>query len=328
MTVSRVINRSGYVGDEVRRRVQEAIDRLDYSPNRLARSLKMKATRVIGVVLPDFGNPYSAELARGIQEILREADYGCFLTSVDSTGSNEEAMLQTLCDHRVDGIIVATWHAGDDALHRLASRHIPLVVIGREFEHAGVDRVAANDRAGGFAAVHHLAELGHRRIAFIGGSVAPQFQLPRCAGYLEALRAHQMAVDPDLVIPPIAGEKCIFATQHDGHAGMQQLLRMRQPPTAVFARNDYTAMGALLAARECGVAVPNGISIIGFDNVPLSSFTAPPLTTVKQPIEEQGREAATFLLKRIESDEILERVERVFECQLVVRESTSHPARL
>jgi DNA-binding LacI/PurR family transcriptional regulator len=200
------------------------------------------------------------------------------------------------------------------------------VVIGREFAHPGVDRVAANDGAGGFAAVRHLAELGHRRIAFIGGSVAPQFQLPRCAGYLTALRAQQLAVDPDLVVPPIAGEKCIFATQQDGYAGMQRLLSMRRRPTAVFARNDYTAMGALLAARESGVAVPGGMSIIGFDNVPLSSFTAPPLTTINQPMEEQGREAATLLLRRIQSDETVERVERVFDCQLVVRESAARPA--
>ena len=327
MTVSRVVNGSGYVRDEVRTRVQDAIEQLDYSPNWLARSLKRKATLVVGIVLPDIANPYAAELAHGIQDILREAGYGCFLSSVDATGSNEESILQALSDHRVDGIIVATRHTGEDGLHKLASRHIPMVVIGREFDHPSVDRVAANDRAGGFAALRHLMELGHRRIAFIGGSATAPFQLPRCAAYLDGLREQGLPVDPELVIPPIAGERSLFATQHDGYMGMQKLLLLRSRPTAVFARNDYTAMGALLAAREAGVAVPGDISIIGFDNVPLSSFTAPPLTTVKQPIAEQGREAATLLLNRIQSEVPVQRTERVFECHLVVRESTAPPAR-
>jgi DNA-binding LacI/PurR family transcriptional regulator len=324
MTVSRVINGAGYVREEVRARVQAAIEELDYSPNWLARSLKKKATKVIGIIVPDIGNPYAAEVARGIQTVLGTAGYGSFLSTVDPSGENEHSVLQALYDHRVDGIIVAIRRTttGVDTLRRLADRHIPIVVIGRLFDHPNVDRVAADDHAGGFAAVQHLAELGHRRIGFIGATPTIDSPLPRYEGYLAGVREHCLEEDPELMIPPLAGVKSAFTTQHDGYEGMQRLLSLARPPTAVFARNDYTAMGALRAVRRAGISIPRDISLVGFDDVPLAAFTTPPLTTVKQPIDEQGQEAARLLLKRIEAKGAGDRVERVFPCDLVVRESS------
>lgn len=329
MTVSRVINGSGYVRDEVRARVQSAIVELDYSPNWLARSLKKKATKVIGIVLPDIGNPYAAEVAHGIQDVVAGAGYTSFLSTVDASGENEDSVLQALYDHRVDGIIVAIRRSGggNDALKRFAARNIPVVVIGRAFEHPKADRVAADDHSGGATAVRHLLELGHKRIGFIGAALKAESPLPRFEGYLQGLRDAGIPLDADLMIPPLAGPKSPFTTQNDGYAGMKRLLEVPNRPTAVFARNDYTAMGALRAARKAGISVPRDISLVGFDNVPLAAFTTPPLTTIKQPIDEQGREAARLLLRRIEATGPAERIERIFSCDLIIRESTAPPPR-
>jgi len=246
--------------------------------------------------------------------------------TVDPAGTNESSVLRALFDHRVDGMIVATRSAvrTNDPLQRIADRKLPLVVIGRNFEHPLVDRVSSNARAGVYEVVRHLKELGHKRIGFIGGSPDTTMDLPRFAGYLDAIREFNLVVDESLMAGPIAGAKALFTTQDDGYAGMKLLMNLDHRPTAVFARNDYTAIGALLAAREAGVSVPGEVSLVGFDNVPLASFTAPPLTTVDQPTEKQGEEAARLLLRRMRGDGAhAEASESMFDCHLVVRESSA-----
>jgi DNA-binding LacI/PurR family transcriptional regulator len=324
MTVSRVINESGYVSREAREKVERAVKELNYHPNGLARSLKRQRTHVVGILLPDIANPFSAELVQGIQEALLPRGYSSFISVSERSVQREQAALRALFDHRADGIVIATREtkAGNDFLLRLADRDLPMVVVGRALNHIRVDRVTADHWKGAYEAVEHLIYLGHRRIGFVGVSAINGAGLRRFQGYLDALRDHDLPIDEKLIVGPTPQFGPGYSTQDDGYAGMKKLLALKKRPTAVFARNDFTAMGAICAVRDAGLSIPEDVAIVGFDNVPLAAYTMPPLTTVDQPTKEQGREAARLLLERIEGDRARERREICLDCHLVIRQST------
>lgn len=328
MTVSRVINSSGYVSAVMRARVERAIERLEYRPNALARSLKSQRTRVVGLLLSDIQNPFSAELAASIQDVLLEAGYSAFLCTTDQSVERERAALSAFFDHRVGGIIVATLatREGDDALDSFVRRGLPVVIIGRESRRLKVDGVSADQWKGAYDAVEHLLSLGHERIGYVGASMRHAARLRRFQGFLDALRNHGLATPEELISGPENDSGPGYSTQADGYAGMRKLLGLRRPPTAIFARNDFTALGALAAARAQGLAVPDDIAIVGFDNVPLAAYATPPLTTVEQPTAEQGRKAAGMLLERIAGSCPDAPRRAHFDCRLIVRASTVHTA--
>ncbi len=328
MTVSRVINQKGYVSAEVRERVLRTIEQLEYHPNALARSLKSRQTKVVGIVLPDIKNPFSAELAGSIQQVLLERGYTAFLCTTEQSVQREQAALSAFFDHRMAGIVVATLEtkSGDEALERFIRRGMPIVCVGREPGLPIVDRVTANHWRGAFDAVEHLISLGHRRVAYIGASAAHAGRLRRFDGFRDALLEHGLAVRDEWVVGPADDSGPGYSTLADGYVAMQRLLALPRRPTAVLARNDFTAMGALSAARDLGLQIPGDMAIVGFDNVPLAAFTTPPLTTVEQPTSEQGHRAAQMLLERIEGEVAGEHREISFDCRLIVRASTRGPA--
>src|SRR5215813_9626911 len=274
MTVSRVINESGYVSREAREKVERAVKELNYHPNGLARSLKHQRTHVVGVLLPDIANPFSAELVRGIEEALLPRGYSSFISASERSVQREQAALRALFDHRADGIIVATQEtkAGNDFLLRLAERDLPMVVVGRALNHPQIDRVTADHWKGGYEAVEHLVTLGHRRIGFVGVSPINGAGLRRYHGYLDALRENNLPIDEKLIVGPAAQFGPGYSTQDDGYTGMKKLLALKKRPTAVFARNDFTAMGAICAIRDANLGIPEDIAIVGFDNVPLAAY--------------------------------------------------------
>lgn len=323
MTVSRAINDSGYVSADARERISLAVKELDYHPNGLARSLKRRRTHVVGILLPDIGHPFSAELGKHLEETFLARGYTSFISTSQRSSQREQAALNAFFDHRVDGIVVATLEtrAGNDALLRMINRGVPIVIVGRTLNHQHVDQVNADHWKGGHEMVRHLVELGHRRIGFIGATVPMSASVARFQGFVDGLREHGCAVSSDLIVGPDA-ESPAFATQEEGYEGMRKLASMSQPPTAVFARNDAVAMGALRAARDLGLSVPGDIAIAGFDNLPISAYTSPPLTTVNQPTAILGHRAAEFVLDRIEGRTGSERRDLRLDCEVVVREST------
>lgn len=323
MTVSRVINNSGYVSKEMRARVQRAIDKLGYRPNALARSLKSRRTHGVGILLSDIANPFSAQLVSSIQRVLLEKGYTAFV-SITESAHGEQAALSAFFDYRVEGIVVATVEtlSGNEALARIAGQGIPIVGVGRVISMPAVDRVTTDSWSGAYQAVEHLISLGHRSIGFIGASVLNAGRLRRFQGFADCLGKHGVALAQELIVGPEAEFGPGFSTQADGYEGMKRLLALPHPPTAVFARNDFTAMGALCAAHDSGLTIPDDIALVGFDNVPLAAYAAPPLTTVAQPTAEQGEKAALMLLERIEGLAGREGREVCFNCQLIVREST------
>jgi DNA-binding LacI/PurR family transcriptional regulator len=326
MTVSRVVNRSGYVSEETREKVQEAIKLMKYRPNGVARNLKRQRTETVGMVLGDISNPYSAELANAVRETLWHRGFSLFICISEHTADEDITAFRSLAEHNVDGIIVATRSnvEGDEYLREIVDSHMPVVVIGRDFKCDGVDNVSADNLTGGFEATQHLIDLGHRRIGFIGADLQNRGNLKRLQGYLNALTEHGIEIDERLVTGKKEALSGVpgYSTEKMGYEGMKRLLSLPNPPTAVFARNDFTAIGAMTSIKEAGLSIPSDIAIVGFDDIPMATHTSPPLTTVRQPMRLQGQLAADLLLRRINAEDVSSSTERKLNCELIVREST------
>lgn len=322
MTASRALNGTGYVSADVRQRVEEAARKLNYRPNMMARQLRGSRVRAIGVLLPDIANPFFAELVNGMMPVFQASKYTGFIAMPGRDAEEESAAIRTFIDHRIDGFVVATrgTRIVDATLRDIAAQGIAVVTIGRQTALPTIDSITADHFQGAFDATSHLVQCGHRRIGILGACAADRPHLRRYEGYVAALKAAGITPNPDYAVAAAAG--AAFSTEQDGHRGLLRLLGLTQPPTAVFARNDYTAIGALHAAHELGLSVPRDIAIAGFDNIPLSSYQMPPLTTVEQPIAEQGRLAAELLLQRIEATPRRPRQAIQLPCKLIVRKST------
>ena len=325
MTASRALNRSGYVSPAVLERVEAAAREVKYRPNMLARQLRGSRLHAIGILLPDITNPFSAELMNGIRPTLHAAGYTAFIATAGNSIEEERSAIQSFVDHRIDGILIATrgTRVGDETLKSISAQGVAVVTIGRPVGVPAIDCVTANHYQGAFDAVTHLIELGHERIGFIGASMADAGHLRRFDGYLAALKAAKIDADERYAAGSTAGPA--FATEQDGYSGLLALQKLKRPPTAIFARNDFTAIGALRAAHTMKLRIPKDLAIAGFDNIPLSAYQTPPLTTVEQPIVEQGRIAAELLLKRIDGSGRRARQLVQLPCRLIVRESTQPP---
>ena len=323
MTVSRVVTGSGYVSSELRRRVERVIAKLGYSPNRLARSLKGAPTKTIGVLLPDLSNPFSTDLARGIEQVLLARGYCPFVVCAGIGNGLENSAIQAFIDHRVAGAVFATRSPAMDrnTIIEMTRKRFPVVVVGPEFEDEGIDHVVASYRRGGFEATRHLINAGRKRIAFLGSTIEDEKPIQRFEGYLDALKEHGIAPNKALTVAPT--ERSTWSSHEDGYECMHRLLDLRKPPDAVFAQNDYAAMGALRALYERGVSVPEDVAIVGFDNVACGAYSAPPLSTVSHFGFEQGKRAGSLLMERIESEKKREPREERFECELVIRQSSA-----
>src|SRR4029453_8443457 len=327
MTVSRVMNGTGYVHVEKRERVLRVAREMNYRRNGLARGLKRQRTETVGMVIGDIANPFAAELTRGAREVLEQRGYSLFICISEHKAKEDVQAFDSLADHRADGLIVATRasRSGNERLQELIDSGIPVSLIGRDFRHEHTDLVMADNLKGGYEATRHLIDLGHKRIGFIGISLTEGHRLKRFQGYLEAMKDHGLAVEDNLIVggSEVVDQMPGYSTEEMGYNGMLKLLDLKDRPSAVFARNDFTAMGALNAIKRAGLRVPEDIALIGYDDIPLAAHTSPALTTVRQPTREQGRAAAEFLLRRVEGDREQPRVEKSFACELVVRESTA-----
>jgi LacI family transcriptional regulator len=313
-TVSHVINNTRLVSPETRERVLAAMDALNYRPNALARSLRQGKTNTIGLVLPDSANPFFAEISRSIEDEAFKKGYSVFLCNTELDTQRELFYVDVLSKKQVDGIIFVA--AGDqaDSLDFLLQRRMPLVMIDREVPNVEADAVLTDNQLGGYLATRHLLDLGHRRIACIAGpsSITPSAE--RIIGYRNALDEAGISYDETLVL------------RGDYHAqsGMEithTLLEMKPRPTAIFTLNDLMALGALRAAAEAGCSVPQDVAVVGYDDLEISRFTNPPLTTIAQPKKEVGKRAVNLLVERM-SKKNQPPIRLVLPPELIVRRST------
>jgi LacI family transcriptional regulator len=315
-TVSHVINQSRFVSPAASRRVRRAMKVLNYQPNAVARSLRRKDTHTLGLVLPDSSNPFFAEVARGIEDFAFAQNYTVLFGSSDGDLKKESAYLRVFVEKQVDGIIFVA--AGESAGHlrQLLEAKLPLVVVDREFKNVVADYVVADNRSGGFQATEHLIQLGHRVIACIAGPSTVTPSAERVTGYRDALKAHAIAFASDLV------QRGDFSATSGFNAAQLFLASPDKRPTAIFACNDLMALGALGAIYKAGLRVPDDVSLVGYDDIALASYSSPPLTTIQQPKSEMGRLAAQILLERIKSEKGAKPQRHLLPTTLIVRQST------
>jgi LacI family transcriptional regulator len=312
-TVSHVLNETRFVSEETKAKVLEAIEQLDYHPSSLARALVRQETQTIGLIVPDNINPFFAELARGIENYGFGAGYNVLLCNSDRNPSKEIAYLDMLLSKRVDGVIYMTNDNAQERLHRLKERNIPVVVFDREYE--GLDAILIDNEGGGVDATVHLLQLGHQRVACIGGPSSRFRTIGRVRGYQSALAQAGIPAAPELVT---TGDW----TYESGWEAMRILMQLSPPPTAIFACNDTMAVGALAFLHEANISVPEEVSVIGFDNILLSAFTSPPLTTMATPIVELGQQLCQMLLERIQNQSLTPQ-RKIVHSKLLVRSSTA-----
>lgn len=313
-TVSHVLNKTRPVSEQVRLKVEAAIAELDYVPSAVARSLKARSTATIGLLVPNSVNPYFAELARGIEDGCERNGYCVILCNSDDNPQKQRSYLRVLLEKRIDGLIVASAGQDPDLLESLASVRTPMVIVDRALEGVDADLVRIDHEQGGYLATRHLLELGHRDIACIGGPVDTGASQLRLAGFRRAMAEAGLAVAEGREL------HCDF-TSPGGHAAAARLLDGARP-TAIFAGNDMIGFGVLRAAAERNISVPGELSVIGFDDIELSRYVYPPLTTVGQSIRELGESAAQLLLARIATPRHGAAQQRIVAPRIVLREST------
>lgn len=287
-TVSRILNGTARVSSDKEDAVNEAIRRLGFVPNPVARGLAGGRTLSIGVLTQTISSPFYGEALRGIEDRLEPAGYIPIFVSGHWHEPEELRAMEALMSRRVDGVIVLAGRLPNETLARYAVA-LPMVVVGRTMAGAGVCSLEFDQRASARLATRHLVELGHERIAFIAGDSAHRDALDREAGYRDALAEGGLAFDPELVAP---GDY----TEAGGLLAINRLLESRRPFTAVFAANDQTAIGAALGLYRKGIRVPDDISLVGFDDLAPARYAIPPLTTVRQSVYEMGAQAALAML--------------------------------
>jgi DNA-binding LacI/PurR family transcriptional regulator len=291
MTVSRVINEKGNIAESTRARVLTAIEKLNYKPNSVARSLVMKKTKLIGMIVPDINNPFFSAMVRGTEKLAHENNYNIILGDTEGSVQNEKSYMDLMVERMVDGVVLAAPRTEDAKLLEY-NRMVPLVIVDRHFKHNAITHVWADDVDGACQAMEYLVSLGHRRIGFIAGPQNVQVSLMREEGYKRSLTTHGIPQDPNLVVH---GDYLF----ESGYKSFDQFFRLSSPPSAIFSSNDIMALGFLKQAKEKNIRVPQDISIVGFDNIELSSLISPPLTTVHHPIVEMGNKGVQLLLSRI-----------------------------
>ncbi len=311
-TVSRVINDTGKVSDEMKARVFKAIEELDYKP--LQREGKAKETKNVALITPDIENPFFAKVAKTIGKIANTLNYNVLLVNGSDLKDNQDNFLMNLVNTRADGIIYASSYRLEDVIEQAKTNHIPLVVLDREFILSEIDSVSVNNNQAGYIAAEHLIALGHHNIAFIGGTEYTEISKNRHEGYKRALIENDIEYNEAHVA---------FGNfmMDSGFRAAQKIMEGNPEVTAIVAGNDLMAIGAMNYISQKGLKVPEDISVVGFDDIELASFMTPKLTTVAYPLERMAELAMKSILKQISEEDCQCEGITLFP-HLVVRNST------
>ncbi len=323
MTVSRVLNNSGYISQETRARVEAAIAELGYIPNALGRQLRSKQTKMLALVLSDIMNPFFTTIARGVEDVAGAQGFSVIFCNTDESETEEAQYLLMLIQRQVDGVLLVPANSSGRSLRLLSSHHTPVVVLDRRVQARHVDSVRCDSEAGAHTLTEHLIGLGHRRIAVLTGRQSVSTSVDRVAGCRRALHDAGLDLDDDLV--RYGDFNYGEFNQADGHRMAQQVLAVDPPPTAIFAANNFIAFGVMRALREAGLRVPEDMSIVAFDDLPAEWVADPFLTVMAQPAYEIGRRAAELLLERLGPHPPIEDREVVLPTQFIARRSSGVP---
>ena len=318
-TVSHVINGTHYVSPELRERVEQIIKTLEYRPNKIARALNTKGIPFVALIVPDISNPYWSTVLKIVQDVMDKHDYSVIVFSSDGKFEREIRFLNSLAGW-VSGVIFHPYHVTHEHIHAILGKELPMVVIGdfrtKSDQVECWDHVIANNYESAQEMVEHLIKLGHQRIGFIEGAEGTPSSESRLNGYCKALEKAKITLQKELIVE---GDY----TREGGRKGLSHLLDLKEPPTAVFCANDFSAFGALEEAKRRRLIVPEDLSIVGFDGIEEAAHASPPLTTIRLTPNVLGKIAAENLIERINGRE--NPITVYLEGLLVVRDSTAPP---
>lgn len=318
ITVSRVINNSGYISPETRERVRKAIVELGYVPNTLARSLRSRRTNTVGLIITDITNPFFTTLARGVEDAANEAGYTVIFCNTDEDAAKEEKYLNVLLQKQVDGLLLVPTHRSLDTIRQVVKRGTPVVVLDRRIPEVDVDTVRCDSIDGAYQLTKYLISLGHRQIAVMSGAVGVSTADDRVAGYRKALDEYGITILDQYIL---RGE----FTPDSGYSMTKQAINLPPRPTALIAANNFITIGAMKALQEVGIEVPEDMALVGFDDLPPAIVTFPFFTVVFQPAYDMGTRAMELLLKRLNEKEMEVKQELILPTQLILRHSSGPP---
>ena len=312
-TVSRVLNNRYGVASDTYSRVKNVVEELGYESSLVAKGMRSHQTNVIGFIVPDLELSFNTELVKGVARAIKEHGYELIIYSMGDTALGafrldwEKKHIARLSSSLTDGIIISTPSTVD------LPANFPLVAIDPNKESSNFPTVISTNREGVLSVTKYLTDLGHRRIGFIGGRSDLQSATRRRQGYEDGLRQAGLPIAPELI------EEGDF-TRQTGYACAQKLLSLSNPPTAILAANDQSALGVLDAAEEARLDIPEDLSVAGFDNIPEAASSKPALTTVDQFISDMGHEAIEILVKLIQGKSLENNIHKV-QTKLVIRDS-------
>ncbi|MBP1714338.1 MAG: transcriptional regulator, LacI family [Deltaproteobacteria bacterium] len=313
-TVSRVLNSPSRVRLNTREKVLNAMEQCHYVYNALAGSLSARKTTMLGVVIPTITNPIFATVTKGIQDYAARSGYSILLGNTDYNEENEVQLINLFQEKRIDGVIFnGPWRSAPLIL-RMKSANLPFVITWQKVKDRDVSFVAFDNFRSAYRSVQYLIGLGHRRIGMIAGKFSvSERALVRWQAYRKCLGDNGLAYD----------SKCVLEKGYsfsEGREAMSHLLSLPSPPSAVFCGNDVLAIGAMVEAKERGLRIPENLSVVGFDDMEISAFYDPPLTTVAVPAYEMGRMAAKILIENIRGESQTPQ-QHVLEANLIIRGS-------
>ncbi|MBI4874189.1 MAG: LacI family DNA-binding transcriptional regulator [Acidobacteria bacterium] len=315
-TVSRALQNSPLVNRETADKIRRLARELDYRASAVARSLATSKTRSAGVVVTSIADPFAAGVVGGIEDAANQHGYSIVLANSHADPEREMAVVRSLEERRVDGVVVTASRVGAMYVPLLARMRVPIVLLNNQHPSEFAHSVMIANLEASRDATRHLIQLGHRRIAYLGDRYGHQSDTERFGGYRQALDEADVPFQPELVVH---GD----GKPEGGMQAMERLLALAVPPTAVFCYNDMTALGALRRIRASGLRVPGDISLVGFDDLYIAEYTDPPLTTVRQPLGQMGRLAMEALIRLLEGSPAGQSIRVPGE--LVIRESTAAP---
>lgn len=316
-TVSRALRNSPLVKPETAAYIRQLAQEMGYIPNVIAQSLVTQRTYTIGVIVTSISDPFVDRIVEGIEDVATGEGYSVFLSSSHADPGREIAVVESFHRRRVDAMIVIASRVGSLYAERLQELRVPIVLINNQADGDYIYSVRVDDQRGARKAVEHLIALGHRRIGYVGCHFRPPSNRRRLEGYRQALQQAGIPYAPEFVLHPLS-----FSDVENGRIALDRLVEAGV--TAVFCYNDRTAIGVMTRARELGVRVPEDLSVVGFDDIEAGWYVTPPLTTVHQPRYEMGRCAMEMVLDLLAGEEV---ADRLFPCELVVRESTAPPSK-
>lgn len=314
-TVSRVMNNNARVSDKTKQKVTAAMEALDYRPSAIAKGLASNKSGSVGVLISELHGPFYGMMMSAIETELRNADVHAIIAAGHSDAAEEKEAIEFLLSRKCDALVLWVESVSDKYLLELSKRSTPVFILGRKINGLAKNCITLDNHMGGYLAASHLAKMGHKKVAYISGPLWKKEAQDRLGGFKAALAEHKIKLNENLIYEGDYQEA-------GGQAGLQHLLKQRAKFSAVFCANDEMAAGAMSAARDLGLSLPQDLSIMGFDNVKYAEYVYPKLSTINYPVGQMASMAAKWVLKTVYNNKNIE-VLNHFEPTLVERESVA-----